>query len=133
MVQSVLVDVGVLPIMFGSNAAGATAPARWSITMSDVEIVAFSIVNGQTEEIFVCAFMLRALAPRYGVHMAVVVSCLVRVTYHFYQGPPVVFSHLAFGVFCCWLFLRWGRIWPIAVMHMLGDALPMLAAKYGTE
>lgn len=63
--------------------------------ISLLPIIAMSVVNGVYEEFFLVRFLVEALA-RHGVWFAVGVSSLVRVAYHFYQGPQGAVSALVF-------------------------------------
>ena len=51
----------------------------------------------------------------------VVVSALIRGTYHLYQGFGGFLSNLVFGLLLGWLYTRTKRLWPLVIAHALID------------
>ena len=86
--------------------------------------VAFAMVNGIFEEVFLLGVLLRGLKGQ-GMWFAVGFSMLVRLLYHTYQGPVGVLSVLAFGLVLTVFYLRTGRLWPVVFAHILGDIVPV--------
>ena len=53
----------------------------------------------------------------------ILISALIRGTYHLYQGFGGFVGNIAMGViFAAW-FLRTGRVWPLVIAHFLIDAV----------
>ncbi len=97
-------------------------------------LVLYAVQNGVLEEILVIGYLLTRLEQlEVPAWLAIVVSALLRGTYHLYQGFGPFFGNavmgLAFGV----LFLRWRRVTPFIVAHALIDAGAFLgyAALHG--
>jgi membrane protease YdiL (CAAX protease family) len=86
-----------------------------------VAIYALSIINPVFEELIVCGYVIPALRDRFGTTVAINVSVLIRVAYHLYQGVVALPFHLAYGLGQAYLFVRFGRLWPLIVSHALLD------------
>ena len=75
------------------------------------------------EEVVVLGFViLRLTQAGLPGRWAVVISALVRATYHLYQGFGGFVGNLVMGLVFGWLFLRWRRVGPMVVAHFLIDA-----------
>jgi uncharacterized protein len=94
-------------------------------SMSLLPIAAMSIVNGIYEEFFLVRFLLESLA-RHGAWFAIGVSSLVRIAYHFYQGPQGAVFALVFGVVVSVFYWRYRVIWPVMVAHITADIVGLL-------
>lgn len=99
------------------------------VTASIVAILLASIVNPVFEELFVGAYLLSWLRERVGAANAVAAGCLVRASYHTYQGVwgvlGVVIIGLLFGV----AYLRWRSLWALILAHGLADLVPLLLLR----
>lgn len=67
-----------------------------------------------------------SLAHR-GLWALVVVSALLRGTYHLYQGFGPGVGNFLMGVVFGWLYLRYGRVMPLVIAHFLLDVVGFLA------
>jgi len=92
----------------------STGPALASVVLA-------SVVNPVYEEVFVAAYVIEALRPRFGVTTAVNVSVVIRASYHLYQGIPALPFHAAYGLLQGYAYVRYGRLWPLIVSHALLD------------
>ncbi|MBD9480700.1 type II CAAX endopeptidase family protein [Pseudoxanthomonas sp. PXM02] len=90
--------------------------------------VAFAIVNGTFEEVFLLGVLVRGLKG-HGVLFAAGLSLLVRLLYHTYQGPVGAVSVLAFGLVLTAFYVRTGRLWPVVFAHILGDIVPVVLSQ----
>ena len=86
-----------------------------------LSVVALSIVNPVYEEAFVCGYVIAALRERFGVTTAVNVSVAIRVAYHLYQGLAAFPFHAAYGLIQAYIFVRYGKLWPLIVSHAILD------------
>jgi membrane protease YdiL (CAAX protease family) len=84
-------------------------------------VVLVSMVNPVFEEAFVCAYVIEALSPRFGVTTAVNVSVVIRASYHLYQGIPAFPFHAAYGLLQAYTYVRYGKLWPLVVSHAILD------------
>lgn len=74
------------------------------------------------EELVLLGFVLLRLRQLgLGARSAVLVTALLRGTYHLYQGVGGFVGNLAMGLFFGWLYQRWGRVTPFVVAHTLLD------------
>jgi len=89
--------------------------------------VAFAMVNGAFEEVFLLGVLVRGLRG-YGLSVAVGLPLLVRVLYHLYQGPLGAIWILAFGLTFTVFYLRVRQLWPLVLAHTLWDIVPLYAA-----
>lgn len=108
-----------------SEAANPSFDVFVSGTLSLSAIVALSIVNPIFEEVFVCAYAIRALERRYSQSVAVNVGVAIRASYHLYQGALGTLAIIVFGLIVSWWFARTGRLWPAIVAHGLLDLIAL--------
>jgi membrane protease YdiL (CAAX protease family) len=92
----------------------STGPAFASVVLA-------SLVNPVYEEVFVSAYVIESLRPRFGVTTAVNVSVVIRASYHLYQGIPALPFHCAYGLLQGYVYVRYARLWPLIVSHALLD------------
>lgn len=88
--------------------------------------LAVSIVNPIFEEVFVCAYVIRALQQTRSTAFAVNVSILIRAAYHLYQGPAGATTTIPVGLVFAWWFARTGRLWPVIIAHGVLDLLALI-------
>jgi membrane protease YdiL (CAAX protease family) len=85
-------------------------------------LVLAAVENALVEELVLLAFVLVRL-EQLGMRSrwAVVVTAVLRGTYHLYQGIGGFVGNLVMGLLFGWLFLRWRRAMPFVVAHTLLD------------
>jgi uncharacterized protein len=118
-----LYEAVVYPVNFLFPKSGAIL---FPIVMTNTDagldaIIAFSLVNGTFEEVFVCGYLVRSLSPRIGMPMACIVANLIRASYHLYQGFFSALLILLMGFCATWWFVRAGKLFPVIVGHILLD------------
>lgn len=95
----------------------------WTIPV----LVLAALANGFLEEVVVVGYLAERLKDlRWGVAAIIVVSALLRGSYHLYQGPGMAIGNVAMGVLFAWYYLRpsWGRrVLPLVVAHTLIDVV----------
>lgn len=91
-----------------------------------VAVYILSIVNPVFEEVFVCGYVIPALSQRFGATTAVNVSAIIRGTYHLYQGVAMAPLHFSYGLIQAYVFVRFGKLWPLVVSHALLDFMALL-------
>lgn len=99
-------------------AAGNLTENWWTIPM--YVLAAFS--NGLLEEVIMIAYLLTRWR-QCGWHpaAAIVVSALIRGSYHLYQGFGGFIGNLVMGLAFGWYWQRTKRLWPLIVAHSLLD------------
>jgi len=88
-------------------------------------VVLLSVINPIFEELFVCAYVIRALERTRSRMFAVNVSVALRASYHLYQGAIGGLVLIGFGLILGWYFARSGRLWPAIIAHALLDLLAL--------
>ena len=83
--------------------------------------------NGILEEVVVVGYLLSRL-DKLGVHpaTAIVISAVIRGSYHLYQGIGAFFGNAAMGVIFGIFYRRYGRITPLIIAHTLIDAVTFI-------
>ena len=80
--------------------------------------------NGILEEVIVVGYLLTRL-DKLGVGpvQAILISAMIRGSYHLYQGIGAFFGNAAMGVIFGIFYRRYGRLTPLIVAHTLIDAV----------
>ena len=80
--------------------------------------------NAVLEEVVVLGYLMSRL-DRLGVRprWAIVISAVVRGSYHLYQGVGGFIGNAVMGVLFGVLFRRWGRVTPMIIAHFLIDSV----------
>ena len=86
-------------------------------------VVAASLLNPIFEEFLWLGYAVPAVASRIGIGFAAVVSIILRVAVHLYQGKLALISILPIAIVLTLYFVRTGRLWPTVVAHVIVDAL----------
>lgn len=89
--------------------------------------VGLAVMNGVLEEIVMLAFLFSRFA-RMGWQpwVIVVVSAVIRGAYHLYQGFGGGLGNLVMGLVFGALYLRWRRVGPLVVAHVLLDLVSFI-------
>jgi membrane protease YdiL (CAAX protease family) len=87
-------------------------------------LVLSALQNSLLEEIVVVGYLLRRL-DQLGVSgwLGVVISAVLRGSYHLYQGFGGFVGNLVMGLVFGAAYRRWGRVGPLAVAHTLLDVV----------
>ena len=92
--------------------------AWWTVPM----YVLAAFMNGCLEEVVMIGYLFtRWRQAGWREVPIVVVSALIRGTYHLYQGFGGFLSNLVFGLLLGWLYTRTKRLWPLVIAHALID------------
>jgi membrane protease YdiL (CAAX protease family) len=117
-----------LALYLAAHAAGANLvvvaedlpPVWWRIP-----VLALSAVeNGVLEEVLVAGYLLHRLRQLgWSDNRALLVSAVLRGSYHLYQGFGGFLGNLVMGLLFGRLYQRWGRVMPLVVAHTLIDVV----------
>lgn len=90
----------------------------WRIPVS----ILLAVANAFLEEALVVGYLLTRLGHlRVPVVWAVVISAVLRGSYHLYQGYGGFVGNAIMGVIFALVFLRWRRLWPLVIAHSVID------------
>jgi len=80
--------------------------------------------NAISEEVIMIGYLLSRL-DRLGVRpsRAIVLSAVIRGSYHLYQGVGAFLGNAVMGLIFGFLYRRWGRVMPLIITHFLIDAV----------
>jgi membrane protease YdiL (CAAX protease family) len=85
-------------------------------------LIAEGVKNGVLEEIVIVGYLLTRLqAMRWPVGRAILVSALIRASYHTYQGIGGFVGNLVMGALFGWWFARTKRVLPLVIAHSVID------------
>ncbi|MGD9815532.1 MAG: CPBP family intramembrane glutamic endopeptidase [Hyphomonadaceae bacterium] len=113
--------------VFGAP-AGAASESGGLVDAQGVGIatlIVFCLINAGYEELFVCAYLVAAWRGP-NLALGILLSALVRLSYHLYQGPIALLSVLPFGLLLAWYFARTRRIAALIALHFALDMLALL-------
>ena len=98
-------------------------------------LLLYSAANAFAEEIVVVFYFITRLRElRCGVWPAIVLAALLRGSYHLYQGVSAGVGNVVMGLLFGWVFVRYGKVWPLVLAHFLIDAVAFVgySAAAGT-
>lgn len=99
--------------------ASALANYWWTIPV----LLLSAIRSGVQEEVIMIGYLYARLRDLgWGPWRMIVVSALIRGSYHLYQGFGAFIGNFAMGVAFGWLYTRFGRLVPLVVAHSAIDA-----------
>lgn len=104
---------------FNTNIAPANLAAHW---WTVPVLIGLAAMNGVLEEVVMLGFFFtKAAALNWKPVAMVLVSALVRASYHLYQGFGSFVGNLVMGLVFGVLYLRFKRVGPLVVAHTLLD------------
>jgi len=122
------IGLGGLVVYFGGRALGVTVavdPAGLDSHWWTIPVLLLSAARaGITEEVIMVGYLfarLRDLGWR--TWPIIIVSAVIRGSYHLYQGWGSFVGNILMGVVFGWLYTRTGRLLPLVIAHFLIDAV----------
>lgn len=97
--------------------ASALTDHWWTIPV----LVLSAAQNGILEETVMIGFLYARLRQIWKLPMVLIVSAVVRGSYHLYQGFGGFAGNLIMGVIFGLIYLKWKRVMPLIVAHTLLD------------
>ena len=94
--------------------------AKYSMTMPVWLVLAVSLINPIFEETFVVGYVFER-GGGLGIWPVVLISCVLRVSYHLYQGWIGVISILPLGIIFGLAYAKTNRLWPLFLAHAIQD------------
>ncbi|MEO3868112.1 CPBP family intramembrane glutamic endopeptidase [Nonomuraea sp. B12E4] len=115
---------------FGVNltvVAGALPDVWWQVPV----LLLAAAQNGVLEEVVVAGYLLHRLGQAgWGPWRALVVSSLLRGSYHLYQGFGGFAGNVVMGLVFGRMYQRWGRAMPLIVAHTVIDAVAFVGYAF---
>lgn len=110
------------------NVVPESLPNVW---WRDPVLLLNALQNGLLEEILVIGYLLTRLDQLgWTPAKAIIVSALLRGSYHLYQGLGAFIGNFAMGIIFGILYQRWRRVTPMIVAHTLIDAVTFIGYAY---
>jgi membrane protease YdiL (CAAX protease family) len=109
-------------------APGFVAPVQkpqFTGSISPPMVVAAALLNPVFEEFLWLGYAIPALGNRFGLRAAFIISVVLRLLVHTYQGRLALIAILPLGVIFTWYYVRTRRLWPVVVAHVIVDALAL--------
>ena len=109
---------------FNTNVAPANlAENWWTIPV----LAGYAVMNGVLEEVIMLGFLfVRFEQLKLGPWTGIVISALIRGSYHLYQGFGGFIGNVVMGLVFGWAYQRYGRSLPLIVAHWLLDIVSFL-------
>ena len=87
-------------------------------------LLLMAFANAWAEEIIVVGFLLTRLRQLdVSATKSLILSALLRGTYHLYQGFGAGLGNIAMGLVFGYAWRRSGRLWPLVIAHGLIDTV----------
>ncbi|MDJ0716685.1 MAG: type II CAAX endopeptidase family protein [Prochloraceae cyanobacterium] len=99
-------------------------------SLSFLEILAVSIVNPVFEEIIVIGYVFKALEKKYRGWLIIIISTLIRLSYHTYQGSIIIAGILPMGILFSLFYWRSKKLFPLIIAHGLLDFVPLYYCSF---
>lgn len=123
---AVVIGVGTIGVYASGRALGITTaivPAAldeywWTLPVLILSALRHAVV----EEVIVVAYLMDRFA-RFGwsTLISVLLSSLLRGSYHLYQGIGPFIGNFVMGLIFGWIYARFGRVMPLVIAHALLD------------
>ncbi|WP_454226606.1 CPBP family intramembrane glutamic endopeptidase [Propioniciclava flava] len=104
---------------FNTNVSPANlAQNWWTIPV----LAGYAVMNGVLEEVVMLGFLfVRFEQLKLRPWTGILISALIRGSYHLYQGFGGFVGNVVMGVVFGYLYRRWGRVMPLVVAHTILD------------
>lgn len=125
-VLAAVIGVGTVGVYAAGRAAGITTaivPAALDTYWWTLPVLILSAVrHALVEEIIMVGYLLNRFAKfGWGMWTGIMISSLIRGTYHLYQGFGPFFGNFVMGLIFGYLYTRTKRVMPLVIAHALLD------------
>ncbi|HEY5472733.1 MAG TPA: CPBP family intramembrane glutamic endopeptidase [Candidatus Limnocylindrales bacterium] len=111
--------LGARALGLNTNVDPANLAANW---WTVPVLVGLAAMNGILEEVTMLGYVLTRFADLgQRPWVAIVVSALIRGSYHLYQGFGGAVGNFIMGLAFGWLYKRFGRVMPLVIAHTILD------------
>ena len=120
---AVYLTVIVLYVAAPDYVRGLVQTRPFTGVVSAPVIVATALLNPIFEEFLWLGYTIPTLGSRFGIRTACVISIVLRVAVHLYQGTIALIAILPTAIVMTVYFARTRRLWPVVVAHVIVDAI----------
>lgn len=106
-----------------SNETSSAGVVAYSINLSLLPLLLFSIINPIFEELILVGYIVSVAGKRFGLIITVIISVLFRLSFHVYQGPLILLTILPMGILFTIYFWYKRSIIPLIIGHGVMDFL----------
>lgn len=123
-IPGLVLYVAARELGFNTNVAPANlAENWWTIPV----LAGYAVMNGVLEEVIMLGFLfVRFEQLKLGPWTGIVISALIRGSYHLYQGFGGFVGNVVMGLVFGYLYKRWGRVMPLVVAHTILDLVSFI-------
>ncbi|HCJ54831.1 MAG TPA: CPBP family intramembrane metalloprotease domain-containing protein [Glutamicibacter sp.] len=120
--------VGTLGVYAAGRALGITTALSaanlgdywWSVPVLLLSAVRHAVL----EEVLMLGFLFTyARKLKMGPWSIIILSAVIRGSYHLYQGAGPMIGNMLMGVVFGWIYQKYGRVMPLVIAHFLLDAI----------
>lgn len=120
--------VGTLGVYAVGRAVGITTALSaanlgdywWSVPVLLLSAVRHAVL----EEVLMLGFLFTYTRKlRMGPWSIIIISAVIRGSYHLYQGAGPMIGNMLMGVVFGWIYQKYGRVMPLVIAHFLLDAI----------
>ena len=125
---ALIVGSGGLVVYFVGRAMNLTVnvdPAGLNDYWWTIPVLVLSALRaGLTEELIVIGYLFARLRDLgWGPWRVIIVTSVLRGTYHLYQGIGAFVGNVVMGLLFGWLYTRYGRVLPLIIAHVIIDTV----------
>jgi membrane protease YdiL (CAAX protease family) len=120
---SIVAWLALLISWFAAGPAALESGLRYRFEGGILAALLVSVINPVFEECVVTSYVVEWAAPRHGGFFAVILSAVLRATYHIYQGPVASVEILVIGMLFAWFYKRFRSLWSLILAHGILDLI----------
>ena len=125
---ALVIGIPGIALYLAGRAVGVTVAVRasaldnywWTVPI----LILVALHAGLQEEVIVIGYLFARLRDLgWGKWQIILVSAVLRGSYHLYQGYGSFVGNLAMGILFGWLYTRYKRVLPLVIAHFVIDAV----------
>ena len=125
---ALVIGIPGIALYLAGRAVGVTVAVRasaldnywWTVPI----LILVALHAGLQEEVIVIGYLFARLRDLgWGKLQIILVSAVLRGSYHLYQGYGSFVGNLAMGILFGWLYTRYKRVLPLVIAHFVIDAV----------
>lgn len=109
---------------------GISAINEYQLSAGLISVILVLIINSIYEEFLLLGYLFKRLEALHPM-LIILISMLIRESYHLYQGWEKVPMAISIGIVFGWYYYKYKKLWPPIIAHAMGNGLAFLALHYG--